>query len=107
MFTALNNALGFVPKIEKSEWGAGVEFLDATVCFAIADSGFKAHLSISAGRVEKSPDEIGGNAWRKGSVFGAYAKCSGEIKSRVDARDGKSRKGGLAATVRRGDERGR
>ena len=57
-FVPLNDILGFDLKAGKSERGARLESVGLPVRLVVADSGRRAHLSISQDRVEKASDEI-------------------------------------------------
>ena len=63
--TVLNRMLGFDLKVEKSGWGIRIEFQEVAVAFVIISSKCGAHLSLSRGRIQIAPEEIGATSEKK------------------------------------------
>ena len=75
----MSDVLGFDLKVGKSEWGARIEFLGATVTFIIVDEKCESQLSIFSDRVEKLVLEISGILERRGVSLAHAQKLIGEL----------------------------
>ena len=78
-FTALNESQGFDSIMEKSKWGATLEFLRVTARCGGVDKRYQAHPSLPPNRVRKLTDEISLLLEHKGSFSAQMRKLVGAL----------------------------